>query len=173
MFKFILVAAVSLDGKIAKHSKHFSDWTSKEDKVFLRKLLDRADLIIIGRKTYELAKQRLAKRKCLVFTRHLRGIRHASPNLTFFNPESCSLSNYLANLSLKKVIILGGREVYTYFLENLWLDEIYLTIEPIIFGQGLDIFKASKSLESRFVLKSVEKLNSIGSLLLHYVKVCD
>ena len=32
MTKYRAYAAVTLDGKIAKHTRHFSDWTSKEDK---------------------------------------------------------------------------------------------------------------------------------------------
>ena len=38
---YTAVAAITLDGKIARNSKHHSSWTSREDKVFLHKILDK------------------------------------------------------------------------------------------------------------------------------------
>jgi len=35
---YIAIAAVTLDGKIAKTKSHMSTWTSKEDKLFMRAL---------------------------------------------------------------------------------------------------------------------------------------
>jgi dihydrofolate reductase len=71
---YIAVAAVTIDGKIARHPAHFSNWTSKEDKSFLHEFLDACDCIIVGRKTYELAKEPLSKRRCVVLTRRVKGI---------------------------------------------------------------------------------------------------
>jgi riboflavin biosynthesis pyrimidine reductase len=59
--KYIAIAAITLDGKIAKHSKHFSSWTSKEDKQFLHAILDACDVIIVGNSTYQMAKKPFTK----------------------------------------------------------------------------------------------------------------
>ncbi|MDO8575841.1 MAG: dihydrofolate reductase family protein [bacterium] len=66
--------------------------------------------------------------------------------------------------------VLGGTQTYTYFLENDLLDEIYLTIEPVVFGRGLNLFESSKGINASFHLESTKQLNDNGSLLLHYAK---
>ena len=43
----IAIAAVTIDGKIGRHTRHFTDWTSHEDKTFLRSLLDTSDIVVI------------------------------------------------------------------------------------------------------------------------------
>jgi dihydrofolate reductase len=40
----------------------------------------------------------------------------------------------------KEVAICGGSSIYTMFLKAGIVDEIYLTIEPVIFGKGMSIF---------------------------------
>ena len=67
--KYIAIAAVTLDGKIAKNKDHVSDWTSPEDKVFMRALLDKSDVIIVGNNTYKTAIAPLSKRNCIVLSR--------------------------------------------------------------------------------------------------------
>ena len=52
MPKCIVIAAVTIDGKIAKGPNHMSNWTSKEDKVFMRALLAKSDVVIVGNNTY-------------------------------------------------------------------------------------------------------------------------
>src|SRR3989344_3206281 len=48
----IAIVATTIDGRIALDSGHFSDWTSPEDKTFLREMLDKSDVVLGGTKTY-------------------------------------------------------------------------------------------------------------------------
>src|SRR3989338_2902841 len=70
----IAIAATTLDGKIALERDHFSDWTSPEDKAFMRKLLDEADVIVVGNNTYKTAEKPLSRRNCIVLTSSIAAV---------------------------------------------------------------------------------------------------
>lgn len=169
--KFIAVAAMTLDGKIAKSKDHLStDWTSEEDKIFFRKFLAECDAVLVGKNTYETAKGPLSKRNCIVLSRTADQLARESERLIFINTDKTDLKKYIASRGYQKIAILGGSQVYTYCLENGLMDELYLTVEPVVFGTGIDLFASQKSLDKTFQLVSMEKLNEQGTLLLHYIK---
>ncbi len=187
--KFIAIAAITLDGRIAKGQKHMSDWTSKEDKVFMRALLDQCDLVIVGNNTYQTAIKPLSKRNCLVFTHSLpplplgegrgEGVFKKSDKLIYADPNKTNVKKLTAKLKYKKIAILGGAQTYAYCLKNNLLDELYLTIEPLVFGAGISLFgdtvlnnpsRRGRAEADKFKLVSIKKLNNKGSVLLKYVK---
>lgn len=164
--RYLGIAAVSLDGRIAGHEKHFSDWTSVEDKKFMRALLDTCDVVIVGNSTYKTAKEPLSKRNCIVLTRTVKKTKQVSPNLLYLNTKGTNLKRLIANKKYKKVAVLGGAQVYTYCLENGMLTDLYLTIEPVIFGNGIPLF-AGKLQIRKPKIASVKKLNGHGTTLIH------
>jgi len=171
MSKYTAIAAITLDGKIAKSKNHMSDWTSPEDKVFMRGILDKSDVIIVGNNTYKTAVRPLSKRNCIVFSRSANQPVKKSANLTYCNPANINLRQLIKDKKYKTVAILGGAQTYAWCLENNLLDEIYLTIEPVVFGRGINLFENKKFLNKYFKLASVKKLNHKGSLLLNYKRV--
>lgn len=168
--KFRLIAAVTLDGKIAHTSRHLTDWTSKEDKDFLHKKLDESNAVIVGNNTYKTARKPLAKRNCIVITHSVENTKQISKNCLYLNPKNVNIIEALKEKKYQLIDVLGGAQVYSWFLERNLFDDIYLTIEPIIFGSGLSLFDV-KVKQIKYNLKSVKKLNNKGSILLHYTKV--
>lgn len=196
--KFLAIAAMTLDGKIAKNKDHLStDWTSKEDRIFMRALLDKCDVIIVGNNTYKTAIKPLSKRNCIVFTKQVpspgegmvrparqrlepkataggersnNGVYRKSENLLYVNPTKVDVKKLITKLGYQKAAILGGAQTYTYCLQNNMMDELYLTVEPTVFGKGIDLFSPSKFSGALFKLISIKKLNAQGSLLLRYKK---
>lgn len=180
--KFIAIAAVTLDGKIAKHKSHMSDWTSKEDKAFLHAMLDKCDVILVGNNTYKTAIKPLSKRNCIVLTRAIPLSPYegrAGEGLQYCNPQKSDLKKIIANKKYKTIAILGGAQTYAYCLQNGMLNELYLTIEPVVFGEGINLFspfspspyegRAGEGLYNhRFKLVSIKKLNKQGTALLRY-----
>ena len=167
---YIAIAAVTIDGKIAKGPNHMSDWTSKEDKLFMRALLGKCDVVIVGNNTYKTAIKPLSKRKCIVFSKSINLPIRKSANLLYVNPAEINFKFFIKNLGYKRIAILGGAQTYSYFLENNLLDEIYLTIEPLAFGGGVSLFANKKLGDFKYKLVALKKLNKEGGVLLHYKK---
>jgi len=156
-------------GFIARYPGHASDWTSKEDHEHLQEMEDKSDVLLLAKKTYEVAKENLAKRNCLILTRSTEGIEEARENEVYINPQKADLEKYIGEKGYIEVCILGGRGAYSFALEKNLIDDIYITIEPIMFGEGICAF--SKKIETRnFELIKTKNLNENGSLLLHYRK---
>lgn len=165
---FSAIAAITIDGKIGKHDKHFSNWTSLEDKKFLRNKLDCCDVVIVGNNTYQTAKKPLSKRNCIVLTRKVKTISVENGNLVFLNPSKTNLKKFIQNLGYVNIVILGGAQTYQHCLEKSMLDDLYLTIEPLTFSDGINVFHAKSPRQRKWTLLSTRKLNKKGTLLLHY-----
>ena len=162
----VAIAAMTIDGKIARHSSELTDWTSPEDKALLTGLMDKSDVIVIGNSTYKTAEEPLSKRNCIVLTRSVATTERRSEKLLFCNPDRASLADLLRPFAT--VALLGGTQTYTYFLQHDLLDELYLTIEPVIFGSGLSLFEGAFGGNVRLNLRSLKQLNDQGTILLHY-----
>ena len=162
----IAIAAVTLDGKIALDPDHFPDWTSAEDKVFMRALLDTADVVVVGHNTYKTAKEPLSKRNCIVLTGSVASTERKGDKLLYVNPGTTDLKAILEPYAT--VAILGGAKTYSYFLQHNLLHELYLTIEPVVFGRGISLFEHLEGSPTHFKLLSMRKLNEDGTVLLHY-----
>ena len=166
--KYIAIAAITIDGKIAKGTDHFSNWTSKEDKIFMRALLSKSDVVIVGNNTYKTAIKPLSKRNCIVFTSSVNKPVQKSEKLMFLNPNKADIKKIIKYRKYKKIALLGGAQTYSYFLEKNLLDELYLTIEPIAFGGGVSLFSNKQLGDFKFKFIWLKKLNKKGSVLIKY-----
>lgn len=162
--RFIAFVAATIDGRISLGNKRVPDWTSKEDWEFFQNSLKHFDAVIVGRNTYEAAASRLRKRNTFVFSRKIKTLTRRG-TVTFVNPTEISLSKLLSDY--KRIAVLGGGSVYRFMLERGLLDEIFVTIEPFIFGRGKEMFVGGTRI-TRARLLSMRRLNQNGTLLLHY-----
>ena len=162
--RYIAFIAASVDGRISLSSKHAPDWTSKEDWKFFQKSLAHIDAVVVGRNTYESVAERLRKRNTFVLSNRPKTLTRRG-TVTFVNPAKVSLLKLLERY--KSVAVLGGGAVYRFMLESKLLDEIFVTIEPLIFGRGKGMF-VDGTRTTHVRLLSVKRLNQSGTLLLHY-----
>ena len=162
--RYIAFVAASVDGRISLSSKTLPHWTSKEDWEFFQNSLSRIDAVIIGRNTYQSVAGRLRKRNTFVLSSRPKTLTRRG-TVTFVNPTKVNLPKLLEKY--KSVAVLGGGAVYRFMLENKLLDEIFVTIEPLIFGRGKEMFVGGAR-TTRVSLLSVKRLNRTGTLLLHY-----
>jgi dihydrofolate reductase len=150
MIHTFIIAAISSDGFMAQKSDQVStSWTSKGDKKRYVELTKRAGVVVMGSKTYETFNKPLKDRKNIIYSRDTSKV-YEGCEVTNEDPKI--LLERLEREGFKEVAICGGSTIYTLFLEQNLVDTIYLTVEPIIFGQGVSIF--SKSLQ--IPLKLVE-----------------
>ncbi|MCW1949392.1 MAG: dihydrofolate reductase family protein [Candidatus Shapirobacteria bacterium] len=172
MSKVILVAATSIDNKITCGSNGDSfSWTSPEDQKYFTQLIKDSDLVIMGRKTYQINSSKMDLTRGplrLVLTKNPKKYSHLNIpghlEFTSLTPPEIS-SKYFSKYN--QILILGGSQIYSLFLKDNLIDEIYLTIEPVIFGNGKNLLNRLK-IDQSFRLVDFKQLNRHGTLLLKY-----
>ncbi|MSU55873.1 MAG: dihydrofolate reductase [Candidatus Taylorbacteria bacterium] len=167
---FTLIAAVSLDGRITAGKREGSEWTSKEDKKFFQSELDKADAVIMGRKTFEAIPRPLKPRNRIVFTHRDFVIpsKDGIQSPVAFKGSVKKLIGLLKRNAWTRIAVVGGTSIYGWFLEKKLIDELYITVEPVIFGSGKLLTANTLSRTTDFTLQSMQKLNKTGTVLLHY-----
>ena len=65
------------------------------------------------------------------------------------------------------VLVVGGPQIATSFLKNHLIDELWLTIEPKIFGLGSN-FAMEEKLDVNLRLIHCEQVNEQGTLITKY-----
>lgn len=155
--------AMTMDGKIAKTSDHFPDWTSKEDKKHFAKISKDAGVVMMGEKTFKTFPSPLPNRLNVVFTleknlSEIEGVKWVTGD-----PEK--VIGELDSEGYKSAILGGGAYLNGLFLKKRLIDEIIVTIEPKIFGDGLSLFFGDFDVNLKFL--GMEKLNG-DSIVLRY-----
>jgi dihydrofolate reductase len=158
---------VSIDGRITDGRRPGTAWTSREDKQFLHRYLDTCDAVVVGHTTYRAARRPLSRRNCVVFTRSVRQPVRRSPRLLYVNSVRTDVPALLGTLEYRRVCVLGGIQTYSFFFARRLIDELYLTVEPLVFGAGLSLVEGSRA-ASQWQLLSARRLNVRGTLLLRY-----
>lgn len=148
--------AATADGMIAKHDSHLpTDWTSREDKKFFADTSKEAGVVLMGDKTFFTMKNPLPGRLNVVFTLEKNPPQREGVMWVSGEPEP--VLKKLEIMGYKTAILGGGAFLNSLFLEKKLINEIILTIEPKIFGQGLSLF--SKDIDCRLKLSEIKKLN--------------
>jgi dihydrofolate reductase len=167
MINITLIVAISLDGKIAHSWESELNWTSQEDWDFLQNKLLEFDAIVIGKNTFLKYENRIREKRVAYVFSHEQDFKKEG-NITWLNPSKRDIKSLIEQDGHKKVALLWGRQVYEWFLERDSVNEIFMTIEPIILGEGIN-FVDNTSLDRKYTLHDIKKLNTIGSILLHYI----
>lgn len=161
--RYVGYVAISVDGRISTTKRTLPAWTSQEDWTFFQRALSRADAIVVGRNTYHAAAARLRQRTTYVLTSRVQTI-YRRGTVTFVNPDSTDLRSLLD--THRTVAVAGGGRVYYTMIKARLLQDLFITIEPLILGRGVPTTVGKTT--TRLQLRSVQKLNSTGTLLLHY-----
>src|SRR3989338_4891209 len=170
--KITLAMVLSVDGKSTKWDLPDQSWASEEDKTHLIKLISENDLILMGGKTYETAKKHIkpkAGKLRIVITHNPERFSgdQMENQLEFTNRPIPELIQTLESMGFKQMLLLSGEGLNKQFFEAGLINEIILTVEPVIFGRGRGIV-AEANLDLKLKLLSFEKLNNKGTMLLHY-----
>ncbi len=157
--KTFLIVAMTADGKIAKHKDHLASWTSKEDKKFFVERTKTAGVLIMGQTTYETIGKPMPGRLNIVYS------RKEIPGVETTRLEPRVLLESLEKRGYSEVAICGGSTIYTMFMKAKLVDTLYITVEPLLFGEGLSIF--NEPLDVTLQLVSSKNLSD-NVLLLEY-----
>lgn len=163
----------SINGKITQgNDADIKKWTSEEDGKHFRTMIENASLIVMGSTTYDAAKESLKFKDGqlrVILTHHPENYANEIiPGKLEFSSESTrDLVQRLESMGYTEMLLAGGGEINKLFYEEKLVTDLYLTIEPKMFGQG-KILVGEGDFSLQMKLESVQQLNSEGTLLLHY-----
>lgn len=202
--KIILIAAISVDGKIAEHPDQISlDWTSKEDTKFFVEKTKEAGVVVMGARTFATIGKPLKGRRVIVLTREVAAGRcvygpapacqspqdvggDSSPlfppthhpavdrmkgnipsegDIVYANLAPSQLVKMLEEEGHEAIVVAGGASVYTQFLREGLVTDLYLTVEPVMFGTGVPLVSGIERINLRFI--SARPLGD-QSVVLHF-----
>jgi dihydrofolate reductase len=169
-----LMMVSSVDGKITNgDDSNIYSWTSAEDSALFSSLIEKHNLIVMGRTTYEAAKEniQLKEGKLRIVLTHnpSRYTKYARPGQLEFSDESPKeLVQRLEQAGYKEMLLVGGGEINAAFFEAGLIDEFHLTIEPVVFGKGKPLVAEVLSAVSLTLVES-KNLNDRGTLYLRYL----
>jgi len=162
----VLVAAITTDGFIARHTNELADWTTKEDKQFFVRKTKELGVMVMGRTTFETIGRALPGRRMIVLSSDPS--RYQIEDVEFTNEQPKELLDRLVVEGAKSVAVCGGAKVYTDFLEAKLIDEAALTIVDIKFEKGIGL--VNKDLEFDLDFISSEYLSEKASVNTFRVK---
>jgi dihydrofolate reductase len=166
--KFVLFTAVSLDGYIAT-KEHSLDWlfaVDGEGDSGTSRFFDTVETILIGKTTYDWIMEhekddfQYKDKKCYVFSRTKR---ENTEHVTFINGDVVQFAENLKSKDGKDVWIMGGGELLHSFMQERLVDEIIVTIAPVLLGGGIPLFK-EKDFQTKLLLKNVTRYNQFVEL---------
>ena len=167
------LTVISIDGKMTRGDEPPARWASAEDQTFFFDHIAQANLIVMGRETYtasrSVIKLKPAKLRIVLTRQPEKYAAETVPGQLEFSSESpITLIKRMRNLGYKKMLLMGGAEIASLFLESNSINEIILTVEPLAFGVGMPMFAAQLEKMVSCELVEQKQLNDRGTLLLRY-----
>ncbi|MRT17761.1 dihydrofolate reductase [Vitellibacter sp. q18] len=168
-----LFIAMSLDGYIAKPNNDLSflKLVEKEGEDYgYAKFTDTIDTLIVGRKTYDYVLQEIGlshydngQRDVYVIT---RTERPQAGRTIFYTGNITELVKQLKSEKGKNIYCDGGAEVINELLKHDLIDELIISVIPVLIGNGTRFFKDNRPEQ---ILEFTEaKTFDTGLIQLHY-----
>ena len=162
---------MSLDGYIAKPNEDLSflSIVQKEGEDYgYTDFVSTVDTVILGRKTYDWVMKEVgefphADKNAYIIT---RTSRPTIGKTTFYSGDLTELVRKLKGEKGKNVFCDGGAEIVNELLKNDLLDEIIISVIPILVGNGTRLFKDNRP-EQKLKLVNVKTFDT-GLTQLHY-----
>lgn len=146
MRKTILYIACSLDNFIAGPNDNldFLDAVHKEGEDYgYGEFIKTIDTVIMGRRTYEWVMDKVsefphADKKTYIITRQNRP---SQGNITFYSGSIEKLIHGLKQEAGLNIFIDGGAQIVNMMLKHQLIDEMIISVIPVILGNGTQLFQ--------------------------------
>ncbi|GAB2796017.1 dihydrofolate reductase family protein [Rhabdobacter roseus] len=167
----ILYIAMSLDGYIAKPNDDLSflSIVEKEGEDYgYADFVSTIDTVILGRKTYDWVMKQVcefphADKNAYIIT---RTARPTIGKTVFYTGDLTELVRQLKSENGKNIFCDGGAEIVNELLKNNLLDELMISVIPVLIGNGTRLFKDDRP-EQKIKLINVKTFDT-GLTQLHY-----
>jgi dihydrofolate reductase len=169
--KNILVFVSSLDGRVTRWEEtNVKSWSSRSDQEYFRALWGRSHLIVMGINTFLADPVKPSDARLLiVMTTHPGDFsRYQVPGQVEFTAETPgNLTGRLGREGYDQLLVVGGPKIAASFLRENLIDEVWLTTEPRIFGEGKNMAMGEK-LDISLKLISCEIADLEGTTITKY-----
>jgi len=160
--------AISANGLIS-NARNAPDWLSNEYAEGMMGIVQKKQAVIMGKTTYKILAPDYLPLKTtgttVVFTNDVSATP-PNPTVVFTNKTPEEIVLMLEEREHKQAVIIGGTTTINQFMKADLVDDIYLIVEPVLFGSGLDLFN-EPGVEHKLSLIEVMKLNN-NTVQLHY-----
>ncbi len=141
MRKVILYTAISIDGYIAGPQGEI-DWLYSDDDYGYFDFYAGIDTLLMGRTTYDFVAQMSpyphTDRMNYVFTRTLTSA--PADHLRFVAGDPVEFTRQLKEQEGAPIWLVGGGQINAILFEAGLVDEIILSIHPVVLGKGIHLF---------------------------------
>ncbi len=136
-----LYMAVSIDGFVAK-SNDDTSWVSNTDWDNFRSFIKEAGIIVMGGKTYQVSGDDFPYENALniVMTSNKTLLSKQQEGVLFTDKKPAEVIKLASEKGFNKLLIIGGGRLNASFLEAGLIDEIILSVHPLVLGQGIKLF---------------------------------
>ena len=171
--KLILYIAMSLDGYIATSDDDlgFLSMVEKEGEDYgYAEFVKTVDTVIVGRKTYDKIcsigfEFPYSDKVAYVIT---RTSKLSVGSVTYYTGNLKELVARLKSEPGKHIFVDGGAEIVNELLKDNLIDEFYISVIPVLLGDGISLFKNGRP-EIGLKLSDSKHFEK-GLVQLHYVK---
>lgn len=167
--KVVLYIAQSINGIIATE-KYKEDFLSDINWREFKRLAEKINCVVIGRKTYETVKKwedynfdNVKAKIIVITTKNLNLIANKKYLLARSPREALRKAK---TQGFNEVLLAGGGKTNSSFMKEKLVDEIIINVEPYVLGKGVSIF-SNERFAQRLKLIDTKKLNH-GVIQLNY-----
>ena len=164
MRKIVVYVASSLDGYIARENGDV-DWLPEPSVSGYDAFYKSVDTVIMGKTTYEqvltFGSYPYKNKKSFVFS---RTNRDNDDNVEFVSDIAKFVDDDFPGAG-KNIWLVGGSQIIASFLKQRAIDEIIITVIPVLLGKGIPLFMNLKK-ETKLELIKTEKFGQLVDL--HY-----
>ena len=165
MRKVILYIATSLDGYIARENGDI-DWlfTDSEDHDYgYSELYNSIDTTLIGNSTYEqiltFGEFPYPGKTNYVFTSNKKAKPH--PSVKMIHLDIGKFVRKLKSENGKNIWLVGGGQINTVLLNANLIDELIISVHPIMLGNGIPLFEKHNGQSDLTLIKSCPYPNGL------------
>lgn len=165
-----MVCGISINGMIAKNSEDNLSWTGSEDKKWFAAVSREAGVIIMGNKAFKQINRPLTGRLIKVMVLPGEEGENVENQVEYTSKKPVEVIEELKNRGYEKVIIGGGAMINSLYLKANLIDEIWLSVIPVVFGGGVNLVANDLQAEKQLELIGTEKIGENGIAVKYRVK---
>lgn len=159
--KLIMHPAISLDGFIAKKDGDSFTWVNQEDETRYQREVERCGFVLVGRKTFEQFREDFDRPGVVTFVCTNQPGFEDSDAIKYLSGSGQEIRQKLEYFGCKEVIVCGGGDLNGKLAADGVIDEIVISVQPAVLGEGIPLFGSYKPALKLELLSSNEDIPGV------------